>query len=86
LLEIKWYISVSYDDDVNIMGGNVLIVRKKAEPLVAVCKDTGLQVNADRTKCMQMFRHQNAGRFLNINLRIRVPLKGWQSSKNEEER
>jgi UDP-galactopyranose mutase len=48
------------------MGGNVLIVRKKAEPLATVCKDTRLEVNADKTKYMLMFRDQNAGRVLNI--------------------
>ena len=39
-----------YADDVNILGGNVHTVKKNAEALVVDSKETGLEVNADKTK------------------------------------
>jgi len=53
-----------YADDVNILGGSVRIyaIKENAEALVVASKETGLEVNADRTKHMFMSRYQNAGR------------------------
>ena len=51
-----------YADDVNILGGSVHTVKRNAEALVAATKEIGLEVNADKTKCMIMSRDQNAGR------------------------
>ena len=51
-----------YADDVNILGGSVHTVRETAEALVVASKEIGLEVNADKTKCMVMSRDQNAGR------------------------
>jgi hypothetical protein len=53
---------LAYADDVNILGGSVHTVKKNAEPLVVATKETGLEVNADKTKYMIMSRDQNAGR------------------------
>jgi hypothetical protein len=41
-----------YADDVNIFGGSVHTVNKNAEALVFASKETGLEVNADKTKYM----------------------------------
>ena len=68
-----------YADDVNILGGNVHIVKENAEALIVASKETGLEVNADKTKYMVMSRDQNAGQSHSIRL-IAVPLKGWNSS------
>ena len=54
-------LAYEYADDVNILGGSVHIVKKNAESLVAVTKEIGLEVNADKTKYMIMSRDQNAG-------------------------
>jgi len=51
-----------YADDVNILGGSVQTVKENAEALVVASKETGLKVNADKTKYMAMSRDQNAGR------------------------
>jgi hypothetical protein len=59
---------LAYADDVNILGGNVHVVKKNTEALVAATKEIGLEVNADKTKYMVMSRDQNAGR--NQNIRI----------------
>ena len=47
--------------DVTILGGSVHTVKKNAETLVAATKKIGLEVNADKTKCMVTYRDQNAG-------------------------
>jgi hypothetical protein len=44
------------------LGGSVNTLKENAEALVAVSKEIGLEVNADRTKYMVMSRDQNAGR------------------------
>jgi len=51
-----------YADDVNILGGSVHTVKENAEALVVATKETGLEVNADKTKHMIMSRDQNTGR------------------------
>ena len=48
-------------DDVNILAGSVHTIKKHTETLVAASKETGLEVNADKTKYMVISRDQNAG-------------------------
>jgi len=57
-----------YADDVNILGGSVRIIEKSLEALVVTTKEKGLEVNADKTKYIVMFRDQNAGRSHNIKI------------------
>ena len=56
---------LAYADDVNILGGSVHTVKENAEALVVASKETGLEVNADKTKYMVMSRDQNVGRSQN---------------------
>jgi hypothetical protein len=44
------------------VGGSIHTINKNAEALVVATKETGLEVNADKTKYMVMPRVQNAGR------------------------
>ena len=44
------------------MGGSIHTVEENAEALAVATKETGLEVNADKTKYMIMSRDQNAGR------------------------
>ena len=44
------------------MGGSAHTVKGNAEALVVATKETGLEVNADKTKYMIMSRDQKAGR------------------------
>ena len=74
-----------YTDYVNILGGNVQIVKENAESLVVAGKEIGLQVNADKTKYMVMSGDQNAGRNHSIKL-IVVPMIVWKSSNIWEQR
>ena len=50
-----------YADDVNILDWRVHTVEKNTEAIVVAIKETGLEVNADKTKYMVMFWSQNAG-------------------------
>jgi hypothetical protein len=43
-----------YVDDVNTLGGSIHTIKKNAEALVAASKETGLEVNVDKTKYMLM--------------------------------
>jgi hypothetical protein len=55
-------------DDVNILGGSVHTVKKNTEILFHDSKETGLVVNADKTKYMAFYRDQNAGRSHNSKI------------------
>jgi hypothetical protein len=43
-----------YAVDINILGRSVHTVKKKTEALVVTTKQTGLEVNAEKTKYMIM--------------------------------
>jgi len=68
-----------YADDVNKLGGSIHTTKKNAEALVVASKETGLEVNADRTKYIVMSRDQDAGRSHSIKT-DNSSLKGWKSS------
>ena len=51
-----------------MLGGSVHTVKENAETLIVASKETGLEVNADKTKCIFMSRDQNAGRSHIINI------------------
>jgi hypothetical protein len=45
----------------NTLGGSTHPIKKNTESLVVASEETGLEVNADKTKYMVMSRDQNAG-------------------------
>ena len=45
----------------NILGGSIHTVKENAEALVVATKETGLEVNTDKTKYMVMSGEQTAG-------------------------
>jgi len=57
---------LGYTDDINILGGSVNTIRGSAGALVVANKETGLEVNADKTKYMVMSRNQDSGRSHNM--------------------
>jgi hypothetical protein len=57
-----------YSDDVNKLDGSVHTKKKNTEALVVASKETGLEVNADKTKYMVTSRDQNAGRSHNMKI------------------
>jgi hypothetical protein len=64
---------------VNILGGSVRTVKEKAEAFVVASKETGLEVNSDKTKYMVMPRDQTAGRSYSMKI-DNSSLKRWKSS------
>jgi len=46
---------------VNLLGGSIHTLKENAEALVAVTREIGLEISADKTKYMVMYRDQNAG-------------------------
>jgi hypothetical protein len=57
-----------YADDVNILGGSMHSIKKNAEDSVIANKETGLKLNAEKTKYRVMSRNQNAGHNYNIQI------------------
>jgi hypothetical protein len=57
-----------YADDVNILGRSIHSIKKNAEDLMIASKETGLEVNTERTKYMIMSLNQNAGHNHNIKI------------------
>ena len=52
---------LAYAYDVNIMGASVYTVKKKAGTFVAAAKESGLEVDANKSKYMVVSRDQGAG-------------------------
>ena len=59
-----------YADDVNISGGSIHTIKKNAEDLVVADKKNGLEVNADKTKHMVIYRDLNTGRSRSMKIDI----------------
>ena len=59
------YQLLAYEDDVNILGGSVDIIKICA---VAATKEIGLEVNSHKTKYMTVSRDQNAGRIHSMKI------------------
>jgi hypothetical protein len=48
-------------EDINILGGSIHTIKRNLGALVVAGKETGLEVNADKTKCMVMSQDRTAG-------------------------
>jgi hypothetical protein len=57
-------ISCYHADDVKLLGENIDVIKKNTESST----DAVLQVNAEKTKCMLLFRHQIAGQNRDIKI------------------
>jgi hypothetical protein len=53
---------------IRILGGNVHTLKKNTEAIRVASKNTGLHINADKTKYMVMSRDQNAERSHNVKI------------------
>jgi hypothetical protein len=52
----------------NLLGGNIVTIKKTTEILIDASKEVGLEVNTEKTKYMFLSRHQNAGQNHDIKL------------------
>jgi hypothetical protein len=57
-----------YAADDNILDGSIHTITTNTETLVIGSKETGREVNAEKTKCMVRSQHQNAGQNNNIKI------------------
>jgi sorting nexin-29 len=57
-----------YADDVNLLGDSVNTIKENSETLLKGSRDIGLEINAEETKYMIMFRYQNSGQIQNIRI------------------
>ena len=55
-----------YTGDVNILDGSVRTIKRHTEALLIDSKETGLEINADKTKYMVMSGDRNARRIHNV--------------------
>jgi hypothetical protein len=67
-----------YADDVNLLDDSVKTIIKNSETLLEASRDIGLETNAEKTKYMIMFRHQNSERNQNIKT-ANESLEMWQN-------
>ena len=64
------------DDDVNLFGRKVVTVKENTEASLVISKETGTEVNAEKSKYMFMPCQQVIGNKCNR----RITNKMWQSS------
>jgi hypothetical protein len=59
---------LAYDDDVNVLGNNIDTINKNTETLIDSSKGVGLEIKVEKTKCMLLSHHQNAGQSQDIKI------------------
>jgi hypothetical protein len=57
-----------FADDVNILGGSIHTTKKNTECIVVASKETGVEVNTEKTKYMIMSADQHGGQNHNIKM------------------
>jgi hypothetical protein len=62
LLKLSWTLPLlAYADDVNLLGDNIDTINKNTDTLIDASKEVGIEINVEKTKCMLLSEHQNAG-------------------------
>jgi hypothetical protein len=61
-----------YADDVNLLRGNIDIVKKNTETLTDASKEVGLEINIQKAKNLLPSRHLNAGQNWDTNIANRM--------------
>jgi hypothetical protein len=58
-------------DDVNLLGDNIDTIKKYKETLIDANKEVGQGINVEKTKCMLLSHHHNAGQNWDIKTATR---------------
>jgi hypothetical protein len=64
-----------YADDINLLSNSINTIKENKESLLGAGRDVGLEINAEKTKCMIMTRHLN----LEQNQSIRIANELFES-------
>jgi hypothetical protein len=59
---------VVYADDINLLGDSINTIKENTETLLEANRDVGLEINAEKTRYMNMSRHSNSGQNQNISI------------------
>jgi hypothetical protein len=59
---------LAYADDVNLLGDNIGIIKRKTETLIDIRKEFALEINVAKTKCLLLSRNQNASQNRDIKI------------------
>jgi hypothetical protein len=62
-------------DDIYLLGDSINTLKEKTETLLEASRDVGLEINAEKTKCMVMFHHPNSGQ----NQYIRIANESFEN-------
>jgi hypothetical protein len=54
--------------DVNLLGDDIITIKKSTHTLIDISKEVGLEVNTEKIKYMSLSRHQNAGQNHDIKI------------------
>jgi sorting nexin-29 len=57
---------LAYADDVNLLGDKIDTIKKNTETVIDASREVGLEINAEKTKCKSLSRHQNVSQNRNI--------------------
>jgi hypothetical protein len=55
-------------DDINLVGDGMNTIKENTETILEASRDVGLEINAEKTKYMFMYPHQNSGKKQNIRI------------------
>jgi hypothetical protein len=68
-LKLKWtHQLLAYADYVNLLGDDISTMKKSTGTLIDAGKEVDLEINVQKTRCMLLSRHQNAGQSHDIKL------------------
>jgi hypothetical protein len=69
---------LAYADDVNLLGDNIDTIKKNTETLINVGKETGLEMDIEKTKYILLSWNQNIGQNCGIKITDRSFENGSQ--------